>query len=153
MLFLLMAVSGIAYIFYKRYRSLLVTYSHDQKEIAALRSILALNQQVLQSKLLLDLCCGTDYRKEGIVKSIAFLKLEERLKCVSVVLIQVPVSIQLFYNLHKSEFSDAQKICCIHARPLRTNIFRLIGYGKIPEQLLVYWICLRHTQMTSVFWA
>lgn len=108
-IFLLMAVSGIAYIFYKRYRSLLVTYSHDQKEIAALRSILALNQQVLQSKLLLDLCCGTDYRKEGIVKSIAFLKLEERLKCVSVVLIQVPVSIQLFYNLHKSEFSDAQK--------------------------------------------
>ena len=102
-IFLLMAVSGIAYIFYKRYRSLLVTYSHDQKEIAALRSILALNQQVLQSKLLLDLCCGTDYRKEGIVKSIAFLKLEERLKCVSVVLIQVPVSIQLFYNLHKSE--------------------------------------------------
>ena len=75
-IFLLMAVSGIAYIFYKRYRSLLVTYSHDQKEIAALRSILALNQQVLQSKLLLDLCCGTDYRKEGIVKSIAFLKLE-----------------------------------------------------------------------------
>ncbi len=30
-IFLLMAVSGIAYIFYKRYRSLLVTYSHDQK--------------------------------------------------------------------------------------------------------------------------
>lgn len=107
--FLLLAALYAACVFYGKYRSLLAAYSHLQEDTAALRSILDFHQNVIKSRLLIDLCCGAGCQGEGIAKSIAFWGLKEKLQCVSVVLIQVPVSIQLFYNLHKSEFSDAQK--------------------------------------------
>lgn len=109
LIFILSIILAIAFIFLKKYRSLHIAFSEQQKETAMLRSVLDFNQTVIQSRLLLDLCHRSDRQTEGIEKSIAFFGLKERLQSVSVVLIQVPVSIQLFYNFHKSEYNDAQK--------------------------------------------
>lgn len=116
-IFLLLALAAALCILISKYRSLLHAFREQQKEKEEQRLVLNANQDEIKSRLLLDLCCGADGGKEDIAKSIAFFGLEERLQCVSVVIIQVPVSLRLFYNFHKSEFKAAQKeqLCACRA--------------------------------------
>lgn len=112
-IFLLIIILTISYLFFRKYHSLLNASSQQQNETSLLRSVLDFNQTVITSRILLDLFSGTDCQDESFKKSIDFLGLEQRLQCVSVALIQIPVSIQLFYNFHKSEYKETQK-CLLH---------------------------------------
>lgn len=108
-IFLVILILVMTFIFFHKYNSLHRAFAERQTENVMLRSVLNFNQTIIESRLLLDLCQGADCQKEDIEKSIAFFGLGEHLQRVSVVLIQVPVSVQLIYNFHKSEFNDTQK--------------------------------------------